>query len=102
MSNLSTSPASFQMASTERLQLDIDFTAYLEGVETVSTATAILTDTRTGYAYAAGVVSTVVASPTVSVVLDQLKPGATYRLVVTGVITSNKHKATETEIGVPF
>jgi hypothetical protein len=84
LSNLSVSPATFQMASTETLPLAFNTAALLSGAETPSSPSSVLTDLTTGSAYAAGLSgSPSVVSNTITQTVTALRAGRRYRLAVT-------------------
>lgn len=102
MSQLSTTPASIQQASTETLSWPVDMTQYLGTGEAVSSPSATLTRLSDGTAYTGGVGSVTAASSVVTVPLTALEAGQRYRLVVTFTAAAGKVKSTETLVWCPF
>lgn len=103
MSNLSTNPASFQMASTETLPLRFDCTNLLSGAEVPSAVTVTLTDLRERTLYPDGLsgspsVSTVYITQTVT----DLVPGRSYRLAISFTAAAGKIWTMELLVEVPF
>lgn len=101
MSAIDTSPASIDVGSLEKYPLAIDMTAYLGSGDTVSNASATLTDMSTETAYPAGIVSTITTGNIVTVTLIALTALHSYVLVVSFVASTGKTLETRTIINCP-
>lgn len=97
MSQLSTNPASIDMASSETLPIEVSFAANL-GAATISSSVATLTDLETGAAYAAGLGTKTGTSTTVTQTLTALQAGHRYRLAVTVTDSTSRVWSSETSI----
>ena len=101
MSQLSTTPASVEMGSTETLPIEISFVPHL-GAATIASAVVTLTDLPTGAAYAAGLGVKTNTTTAVTQTLTALEPGHRYRLVVTVTDSTGRVWASETNIECKF
>jgi hypothetical protein len=101
LSQLSTTPATVEMASSETLPLEISFAVNL-GAATIISATASLTDLASGAAYAAGLGERTVGETSVTQPLTALGAGHRYRLVVTVTDSTGRVWSSETAVVVPF
>lgn len=106
MSQLTTTPGSFDMATSEVFPVNIDMTAYLTGSQTVQTnpaSTAIVIDQSNNQTMANAVQgSPAVNGNIVQVSLNgsQLRAGKAYTLQVTFYVTGTQKLTTVTTINV--
>ncbi|HET6498459.1 MAG TPA: hypothetical protein VFH17_05375 [Coriobacteriia bacterium] len=101
MSQLSTSPAMIEMASTETLPIEVSFAANL-GTATIASATASLTDLATGAAYSAGLGAPTNTTTAVTQTITALVAGHRYRLAVTVTDSSGRVWTSETTVACVF
>jgi hypothetical protein len=100
---ITTDPPSFIMGSSERRTLSFDFDADLSVAETISSASAVLTDLSNNETYAAGLSGNPsIASLVVSQTVLSLVAGHRYRLAVTAVVSSTKHVTAVLSIECPY
>ena len=105
MSNLSFSPAFFQIGTTEELPLSFDFTAYIESGDTVSSPIVELLDLTTGASTPGGLSGSPTATGNVitqTVLGSGLVAGHSYRLVATATLASGKIESGELRIDCVF
>ena len=101
MSQLSTTPDTIEIGSTETKSPSISFAPNL-GAATIVSATATLTNIETGALYAAGLGTKTVTATAVIQQLTALQAGVRYRLVITATQSDGEVTAAETAVVVPF
>jgi hypothetical protein len=101
MSQLSTTPDTIEIGSTESKTPSINFAPDLNGATIVSIA-ATLTNIETGASHAAGLSTRTNTATTVLQRITALVAGSRYRLVVTVTATDGEVTAAETLVVCPI